>query len=701
MADSTLQRYNELLSQDLSKTSSSKENFNKRIDNVKKTVNRQTAGNPYVNSAELLLSGFGQAAGYFGDELGEFVPAYISEPSEKIAESLGNAMMSTDFGKKVAEFATETAEEYPRSVDAAGNFLNLAAVAGAGAGVKSMGSSLGKVANRTSLSTATHIPKFYEDPVRGKVNFLKAYGSSIPSAIAESVSPSKRAATRVLGVQEKKIVDILGDSGEDAEFTASSIWSQTKNDRPDGETDNALTVGPISLNYIAKDIPIDDKETLAFNIGNGFRKENDQIPQEIVDRAVNHLGIHKKTKADHFVQVKDPQGGGGAKGNLESIGKGGSGASVVRAFSTNMSDDYLNFINNIRKSKKEIPYDKLPPNLVVEFAQITASLSKDNAYIFEKLGIGKSLIKKEYDIDPETNLPVKEKVINPKTGKSRLKKKDKQTVFQKDPDTGELLLDPDTKKPIPVRENSAESTNKIADLILKARYKQYQGIPLKKGSKEELALNTFNMSLDRRRGDPRRMKLAGVKDENKVDIGNRDLTKVKGPEKYLFLQQSFNSRQQELGGANAFFAVDPYKEDMFTMINDGHDIFGINPVGGTGLVTAQPIIKHSYRGKQTFDNQQIKGRLTPDNLEAASKRVEKLTGVKRTAEEADMSQKYYTAAQMSYNKRALSEANIKPTVADTKAALKSQGKIALPFSVGAGIGIKSGLMAAEENKQEE
>ena len=189
MADSTLQRYDELLSQDLSKTSS-KENFNKRIDNVKRTASRQTAGNPYVNSAELLLSGAGQTAGLLGDAIGEFVPTYISEPSEKIAESLGNAMMSTDFGKKIAEFATETAKEYPRSVDAAGNFLNLAAVTGAGAGVKSMGSSLGNVANRTSLSTQTNIPKFYEDPIRGKVNFLTAYGNSIPSAIAESVSPT-------------------------------------------------------------------------------------------------------------------------------------------------------------------------------------------------------------------------------------------------------------------------------------------------------------------------------------------------------------------------------------------------------------------------------------------------------------------------------------------------------------------------------
>ena len=678
------------------------DNLQKRVSNVKKTADRQPTGmNPYVSSAELVVSGLGQTAGYLGDVLGEFVPSFVSDPAERVVGAVGEAVMSTDTGQNLAQLATETAEKYPRSVDLAGNLVNIGTAGATGVATKGMLNSLTHVANRTALGTDTNIPLFYEDPIRGKLNFLKAYGGSTGAALSESVSPSKRAATRALGVQEKKIKDILGDKGTDAEFTAISLNDQTYNTRGENQAPTALADGPIALNYTERNIPFDDKETLAYNIGNGLRKEDDQIPQEIVDRAVNHLGIHIKTGADHFVQVKDPQGGGGAKGNLESVGKGGSGASVVRAFSTNMSDDYLKFVNNIRKAKKETTYDKLPPNLTVELAQIAASLSKDNAYLFEKLGIGKSIIKKEFEIDPETGLAVTQKVLNKKTGKYQNKKKPEQTVFQKDPETNELLLDPATNKPIPVRENSAESTNKIAELILKARYKQYQGVPLKKGSKEEIALTAFNKALDRRRGDPRRIKLAGVKDENKADIGNRDLAQVKGPNKYLFLQQSYNSRQQELGGANAFFAVDPYNENMFTMINDGHDIFSINPVGGTGLITAQPIIKHSYRGKQEFDKNQIQGRLTPENLEAASKRVEEITGVKRTEAEADMSQEYYKAAQMAYNKRALLEANIETTAADTKAALKSQAKIAVPLTVGAGLGVQSGMMAAQENKQQQ
>jgi hypothetical protein len=699
MADETLKRLNQLVEEP---DTSFLDDFQKRVANVKRTADRQPAGmNPYLSSGELMVASLGQTAGLFGDVLGEFVPSFVSDPPERVIGAVGEAVMSTDAGQEVAKLLTETAEKYPRGVDFVGNLINTATAGATGLGAKGMLNSAAHLANRTALGTDTNIPLFYEDPIRGKLNFLKAYGGSIPAAIAESVSPSKRADTRALGVQAKKIKDILGTKGTDAEFTAISLNDQTYNTRGKDQAPTALADGPIALNYTERNIPVDDKETLAFNIGNGLRKEGDQIPQEIVDRAVNHLGIHVKTGADHFVQVKDPQGGGGAKGNLESVGKGGSGASVVRAFSTNMSDNYLKFVNNIRKAKKETTYDKLPPNLAVEFAQIAASLSKDNAYLFEKLGIGKSIIKKEFEIDPKTGLAVTEKVLNKKTGKYQDKKKPKQTVFQKDPETNELLLDPATNKPIPVRENSAESTNKIAELILQARYKQYQGIPLKKGSKEEIALTSFNKSLDRRRGDPRRIKLAGVKDENKADIGNRDLAQVKGPNKYLFLQQSYNSRQQELGGANAFFAVDPYNENMFTMINDGHDIFSINPVGGTGLITAQPIIKHSYRGKQEFDNGQIQGRLTPENLEAASKRVEEITGVKRTEAEADMSQKYYKAAQMAYNKRALLEADIKTTAADTKAALKSQAKIAVPLTVGTGLGIQSGMMTAQENKQEQ
>ena len=59
--------------------------------------------------------------------------------------------------------------------------------------LRAAGKSVANVINRTALGTQTNIPDFYSSAIKGKKNFLKAFGKSVPEAIQESVDPAKRA----------------------------------------------------------------------------------------------------------------------------------------------------------------------------------------------------------------------------------------------------------------------------------------------------------------------------------------------------------------------------------------------------------------------------------------------------------------------------------------------------------------------------
>jgi len=218
----------------------------------------------------------------------------------------------------------------------------------------------------------------------------------------------------------------------------------------------------------------------------------------------------------------------------------------------------------------------------------------------------------------------------------------------------------------------------MLETLLRARAKQGSGKKLQAG--EQRVLDSFNKLLD-----TKAIKMARVSDKAGNAVGSRNLADIKDPDGYLVTQQSYTSRQQELGGMNAFVVVDPNKEKMYTMLSDGHDMFGLNPVGGHGLITASPLIESSYKTGAKYNNKQIKKKATPRKVQQAIKETERTTGVKKQAKETPEA----------YTKRALLEATPEVTKADIARAKAAKQKL-IAASGATGAGAASGVVLATD-----
>ena len=221
----------------------------------------------------------------------------------------------------------------------------------------------------------------------------------------------------------------------------------------------------------------------------------------------------------------------------------------------------------------------------------------------------------------------------------------------------------------------------MLETLLRARAKQNAG--RKVGVGEKQILDTFDKLLN-----AKAIKMARVSDEAGNPVGARNMADIKDPEGYLVTQQSFVSGQQELGGMNAFVVVDPSKEKMYSMLSDGHDIFGINPVGGKNLITVTPIIENSYKTGSKWNSKQIKKRASKRNVNRAIKEVEEATGIKKKKSETPEA----------FTKRALRVSKPAVTEADKARALAAKRKLQGTGAVGGGL-LTAGAVSAVSDEE--
>ena len=87
------------------------------------------------------------------------------------------------------------------------------------------------------------------------------------------------------------------------------------------------------------------------------------------------------------------------------------------------------------------------------------------------------------------------------------------------------------------------------------------------------------------------------------------------------LQDTTKSAAQDLGGMNQFLAIDVDKGKVWTMGSDGHDMFGVNPPGGNGLINIVPIHSFDVGTKKSYPK--------AGGVEVNLSRIEELTGMAR------------------------------------------------------------------------
>ena len=156
----------------------------------------------------------------------------------------------------------------------------------------------------------------------------------------------------------------------------------------------------------------------------------------------------------------------------------------------------------------------------------------------------------------------------------------------------------------------------------------------------------------------------------KVNKGGKD-------DPHIYIGSTHHSQSKELGGVNDFIAINPKTGDVYTLISDGHDLFGVNPIGGGDLVAAVPMQKSNFKRKTAYtptrntevskDDPKLK-----EKLDASVARLESLSGIKINKGESPID----------YNFRVIREyeAKVQPkdkAVAGRRAAVLTAG--AQPF----------------------
>ena len=516
--------------------------------------------------------------------------------------------------------------------------------------------SAGRLVNQTVANTPTLIEGFYS----GKPwNFLKDAAAEIPDAIKTRTNAFQRAYQELWGLSDIKTRDVFNNSktaermlkrgtpkdkaaakksGQDSQLTAMNIEAQMSPTIIPKDERGLLANSVFGLDFWDVGIDASDTVRLANSIGNGNRlPDAGTIPDNIVTKFMGQLlnGPHVKSGSNtlYEYQVKTLDASR-TRGQTESVGALGKGAPLLRAFNVSKTDAE-NAITPFQAYSKLVNKEgNLSPIDTVEFTQLATTLDKDATKVINDL------------------LP------------RRLNAEGKMV-----------------KAPI-------LETAVLLEKISKARHYQRIGKKLKKGQQD--ALTAFNEAVS-----IGNVKLRAVKDEAGNVVSHLDYDKIQKPKGYISAQQSHHSEQKELGGVNQMLIVDPYNQVNYSMLSDGHDIYGWNPVGGHGLVTAQPIVMQPWSRLGYVP--QHNTNTTREQVSETVQRVEAATGQKAPTSVSNATGADYLYKAKNWTKGQMLKA-VNPSDETIKAASRTQNKVTgakAAGSVALGAGLLTGYNAAQ------
>ena len=436
----------------------------------------------------------------------------------------------------------------------------------------------------------------------------------------------------------KKDLDAAKKSGEDSEKTAMAIEAQSSPVIIPKPERGALANSVYGLEMYDVGIDAADTARLASGIGNGNRlPDAPQVPDNVLSRFMTQLstkGPHVNSKSNAIVeyQVKTLDASRGA-GLVEGSGYK-RGAPLLRAFNVGKREGET--ISPFLSYAKHI--DKtgnISPKDTVEFTQLAATLDKDATRVINDL------------------LP-------------RIKKTTKsKTVAAKQEITTAVLL------------------NRIS----RARANKRLGKPISPQQQE--ALNAFEEGIT-----TGNIKIRPVKDEAGDIVSDLDYDKIKTPEGAISAQQSTNSAQKELGGVNQMIVVDPHNQVNYSMLSDGHDIYGFNPIDGHQLITAQPVVIQPWRQKGYVNHH--RSNTTREQVAESVQEVEKRIGRKAPNEVRNATGDNYVLAAKNWTKAMMLNPP-KATKENIRLAKQSKQKVA---AVGAATtaGLGGGLLLSNSEE---
>ena len=156
--------------------------------------------------------------------------------------------------------------------------------------------------------------------------------------------------------------------------------------------------------------------------------------------------------------------------------------------------------------------------------------------------------------------------------------------------------------------------------------------------------------------------------------------------------------QKELGGVNQMMIIDPYNRINYSMLSDGHDIYGYNPIGGHQLVTAQPIVMQPW--SQRGYVRQHQSNTTQENISEAVQETERRIGRPAPAGVRTATNKNSLAAAKNWTKAMMNQP-VAPSPENIRAANQSTTKLQVAKGVGTATGVGAlgtGLMMSNSEE---
>lgn len=665
-----------LMSDALDNDTSFWENLKTRTDNVKRTASRQKPDetlrrfNQLVEDPTEFLDNL--VSSDTSQQIIPVEPSFRSEAAGMLAELMGGDRQDYQRANKLLTIGD--ALPYAGNVLMAddikteatqGNYKTAAALSGLA--VLPYGNKIadaGKVAVDSASNlinqTAANVPTLVDGFYSGKPwKFLTSAIEEIPEAITSRTEAASRAFQDLWGFSKVKQRDLMNQSksadklieqgrskeaaksGQDSEKTAMAIEAQQSPVIIPVEERGALANSVYGLDFYARALGANDSALLAETIGNGKRlPDTGTIPDNVVSRFMNQLlkGPHVNNKSNQVVefQVKTLDSSRGA-GLFESAGTEGKGAPLLRAFNVGKREGksispFLAYAKAVDKNGNISPVD------TVEFTQLAATLDSDATRVIN------SLLPKKRTIKTTKGKPDKEGMVTPEI------------------DTAILL-----------------------HRISRARVKRRAGKKLTPTQYE--ALTAFEEGIS-----AGSIKLRAVKDETGKTVSNLDYSKIGVPEGAISAQQSTNSMQKELGGVNQMLVIDPYNRINYSMLSDGHDIYGYNPIGGHQLVTAQPIVMQPW--SQRGYVRQHQSNATQEKISKAVQETERRIGKLAPKGVRKATNKNSLTGAKNWTKAMMNEPVV-PSPENIRAANQSTSKLQVAKGVGtvAGAGgLGTGLM---------
>ena len=644
------------------------ENLKTRTANVKKTASRQKPDdNPYLNSAELAIAALGQTAGYAGDVAGEFVP----EALQQVGEYLGEAVMSTSPAQAVSRFLTDVSEEYPRTSDLAGNLLNIGGATGAGALTKSVARNTGTLGNQVAASMPTLIEGFYSGTPY--TSFLRDALKEVPRSISARTSAAERASERVTGIPTAKLDDIENQSkvAQRMEKQAASKKRKAELAQKFGFEKQAKRYNETAENLLRKaKISGQDSEFTAMSIEAGRTPEISPISE----RGALWNSPYKLAYYDAGIPRED-------------VGRLSAGIGNTHRIEADIPEDIIGAATNHLVNGPHITSNRFQ-NKLFEFQVKTTEASRKSG-VTEGSGAkqGSLLMRSFFNSASEnttSGIQGYAKKIKAIEGRD-LTPEDTIEYAQL---AGTLNKDAVQKLNTTLSFGSDSTASVLLDRLSKARASQRAGRSI--GPEQQKTVDAFNMLVETGQIKPSR-----ITDADGTVVGNLDYNKIKRPNKFIKTSTYFASQQKELGGVNQWVAIDPYNKTTYGMISDGHDIFGLNPVGGHSVITTQPIMKQNWSDVGFKD--QHKSNISREKVSELVKEVERRTGVEAPKNIRDAKNKDYYNAAKNWTKTAL-RAKQTPTSSEIIAANKSKTKVLAAPVIGTGL--LTGQAMAQNNQEE-